>query len=182
MVTDWIAIDTDRTAINRSHANIRLCFEAGQRVDSRDRLACPAAYEYAPSDHERAAIGHALTGADAVCILAGLGGRTGTHLAPHVAALARQAGALSVAVVTLPFAFEGGRNRIARVGLAQLQRQEVTDWHVALSNDIGLKFLRDGASVLDAYDATDRYVVETVMSRIRTIHDYAQPSTCGQTT
>src|SRR5208283_2275546 len=80
MVTDWIAIDTDHAAINRSHANIKLCFEPSQRVDSRDRLACPAAYEYVPSDHGRAAIGHTLTGADAVCILAGLGGRTGTHL------------------------------------------------------------------------------------------------------
>ncbi len=65
----------------------------------------------------------ALTGADMVFVTTGLGGGTGTGAAPIIANLAREMGALVVAVVTLPFAFEGRRRRLqADEGLATLRQ------------------------------------------------------------
>ena len=65
-----------------------------------------------------------LDGADLVFITAGMGGGTGTGAAPVVAELARESGALTVAVVTKPFAFEGRkRMQIAERGIADSKRK-----------------------------------------------------------
>jgi hypothetical protein len=61
--------------------------------------------------------------------------------------------------------------------------QYLRDVHsVFIKGEVGLQSCAFGVSVLDAYDATDRYVGETAMSQRPTIHDYAHPSTCGHTT
>jgi cell division protein FtsZ len=167
-VATWISIDTNASVIARSHANIKLYFENPSWLGSRHNLPhLIGRVEHQLADHERAAIAHALVGADAVCLMAGLGGSAATRLAPQVATLAHEVGALTAAVVTTPFSFEGGRNRIARTGLAELQR--TTDTIVSLSNELGLWFLPDDVSVLDAYDAVDRLVIDCVTSQIRSM-------------
>ncbi len=90
----------------------------------------------AASCHETLA--DAVAGADMVIILAGLGGGTGTALAPYLAGLAHEAGALTISVVTLPFRLEGQRRRmLAQAELAGLR--ETADCVLALPNDMLLQ-------------------------------------------
>jgi cell division protein FtsZ len=80
-----------------------------------------------------------LAGASLVFVIAGLGGRTGSRLAPEVATVARRRGALVVAIVTLPFTFEGaGRAGVARQGLDELQKTAHTV--VTIPNDRILEY------------------------------------------
>ncbi|MBC7241642.1 MAG: hypothetical protein H5T60_04270 [Anaerolineae bacterium] len=98
----------------------------------------------AASCHETLA--GAVAGADMVILLAGLGGGTGTALAPYLAGLARDAGALTIGIVTLPFSFEGQRRRLsAEEGLAGLR--ESAHCMLALPNDM---LLQEGLSLTAA--------------------------------
>lgn len=88
----------------------------------------------------------AVAGADMLILLAGLGGGTGTALAPYLAGLARGAGALTIAIVTLPFGFEGQRRRmLAEEGLAGLR--QTAHCVLALPNDM---LLQEGLSLTAA--------------------------------
>ena len=117
---DFIAANTDRQALASSLAPVRL--QLGPRVTrglgagGDPRLGAAAAME---SSRELAA---ALAGADMVFLTAGMGGGTGTGSAAVAAEIAREAGAVVVAVVTLPFGFEmGRRSRNASEGLRLLR-------------------------------------------------------------
>lgn len=91
-----------------------------------------------------------LEGADLVFITAGMGGGTGTGAAPIIAELAREVGALSVAVVTRPFKFEGSRRaKIAEEGIAALSA--VVDSLIILPNDKLVPVLGRKASLVDAF-------------------------------
>ena len=89
-------------------------------------------------------------GADLVFILAGLGGGTGTGAAPVLARVARQSGALVLAMATLPFDFEGGRRqRQADAGLRELKA--AADAVICLPNQKLLKLLDEKTSVLETF-------------------------------
>src|SRR6201997_174696 len=95
-----------------------------------------------------------LEGADMVFVTAGLGGGTGTGAAPVVASLARELGALTVAVVTKPFAFEGPKRRKqADHGLAELA--SVADTVITIPNDQLLELAPKGTSFMDAFRIAD---------------------------
>ena len=104
---EYVAVNTDFRALNRSSARTKIAIGrsttfglgAGGDVAVGDAAAREAAE----------AIGRALTGSDLVVIVAALGGGTGSGAAPVVAEIARGQGALTVGVVTTPFAFEGSR-------------------------------------------------------------------------
>src|ERR1022692_2272625 len=82
-IASWISIDSNAGVMTRSHANIKLYFEDQPWVVSRHNPeSSPADVEYGLDDKERAEIAEALAGADAVCMMAGLGGGTGTRLGP----------------------------------------------------------------------------------------------------
>ena len=90
-----------------------------------------------------------LEGADMVFVTAGLGGGTGTGAAPVVASLAKELGALTVAVVTKPFAFEGPKRRKqAEDGLAELA--SVVDTVITIPNDQLLSLVPKGTSFFEA--------------------------------
>src|SRR6195256_2659705 len=112
-------MNTDAQALNASQVPNKLAIGSklthGLGAGSDPALGKQAALE----DTER--IIEVLEGADMVFVTAGLGGGTGTGAAPVVASLAKELGALAVAVVTKPFAFEGPRRRKqAEQGLADL--------------------------------------------------------------
>jgi len=87
-----------------------------------------------------------LRGAEIVFVALGLGGGTGTGAGPVIAELAREEGALSIAVATIPFSFEGHRRReTAGEGLAALSAS--ADTVVAISNDRLLDFIDEGTSL-----------------------------------
>ncbi|HXD63325.1 MAG TPA: cell division protein FtsZ [Solirubrobacteraceae bacterium] len=95
-----------------------------------------------------------LRGSDMVFIAAGAGGGTGTGAAPIVAQIAREVGALTVGIVTLPFQFEGSRRRAqAEAGIASL-REEV-DTLIVVPNNKLLSVLDRGVSMVDAFRVAD---------------------------
>lgn len=95
-----------------------------------------------------------LNGADMVFITTGLGGGTGTGGAPIVAGLARELGALTIAVVTKPFAFEGKRRMTqAEQGLAELS--EAVDTVICIPNERLMQFVDKGTSFFEAFRIAD---------------------------
>lgn len=103
---------------------------------------------------DRDRISESLKGADMVFITAGMGGGTGTGGAPIVAEVARDMGILTVAVVTKPFPFEGGkRMKLAESGLAELA--EHVDSLITIPNEKLLAVLGKNTSLLDAFGAAN---------------------------
>jgi cell division protein FtsZ len=102
-----------------------------------------------------------LEGSDMVFVTAGLGGGTGTGAAPVVASLAKELGALTVAVVTKPFAFEGPkRRRQADHGLAELA--SVVDTVITIPNDQLLDLVPKGTSFFEAFRVADDVLRQAV--------------------
>jgi cell division protein FtsZ len=102
-----------------------------------------------------------LEGADMVFVTVGLGGGTGTGAAPVVASLAKELGALTVAVVTKPFSFEGPkRRRQAEQGLAELAA--VVDTVITIPNDQLLSLVPKGTSFSDAFRVADDVLRQAV--------------------
>ena len=102
----------------------------------------------------------ALTGADMVFVTTGLGGGTGTGAAPIIANLAREMGALVVAVVTLPFSFEGRRRRAGRRGTGRLR--EVVDTVITIPNDKLLHTVERGTPLAEAFMIADDILRQAV--------------------
>lgn len=105
----------------------------------------------------------ALDGAEAVFILAGLGGGTGSGAAPLVAELAREAGALVIAVVTLPFTFEGKR-RAAQASEALAALQANADAVVCFENDKMGDSVPPRAGIQNAFAAADQTLSQSILS------------------
>lgn len=145
-----IAANTDRQALADHPAD--LCVPLGVRstrglgAGGRASVGLGAAQESAP------ALAQAIEGADMVFVTAGMGGGTGTGAAPVVASLARDAGALVVGVVTMPFTFEGTRRqKLAAQGIEALE--EHVDSLLVLENDRLLD--GDDVSALEAFARAD---------------------------
>jgi len=102
-----------------------------------------------------------LQGADMVFVTAGLGGGTGTGAAPVVASLAKELDALTVAVVTKPFGFEGPRRmRMAEEGLGRLAG--TVDTVIAIPNDRLLKLVPKGTSFFESFKVADDLLRQAV--------------------
>lgn len=102
-----------------------------------------------------------IDGADMVFLTAGLGGGTGTGAAPVIASLATQIGALTVAVVTKPFSFEGRRRmQLAEAGIEELR--ETVDTVIAIPNERLLSFVERGTSLSDAFLIADDVLRQAV--------------------
>ena len=128
----FIAVNTDLQALNMSKAQKRIQIGAklthGQGAGAIPEVGQKAAEE------SRLAISDAIKDAHLVFVTAGMGGGTGTGAAPVIAAIAKEMGKLTVAVVTKPFNFEGPvRMRNAEMGIANLRK--VTDSLVVIPNE-----------------------------------------------
>lgn len=105
----------------------------------------------------------AMAGLDAVFVLAGLGGGTGTGAAPVIAALAREMGILSIAIATLPFGFEGRRRmQQAEAGLEELYT--CADAVVLIRNDRLLQAHGPELKLTDAFHQVDQLMSDAVRS------------------
>ena len=110
---------------------------------------------------DRYEIQQALAGADMVFITAGMGGGTGTGGAAVVAQIARELGALTVAVVTKPFTFEGKRRRKhADLGIGRLR--ECVDTLITIPNQRLLQVASPSLSMIDAFKMADEVLVNAV--------------------
>jgi cell division protein FtsZ len=149
---EFIAINTDRQSLDASEADVRipvgLELTRGRGTGGNASLGEQAMRE--SEEHIR----RALRGADLVFIATGEGGGTGTGGAPVVAKLAREMGALTIAVVTRPFAFEGSRRQgMADTGVNALRDQ--ADTIIVIQNDRLLSVLDRGVSMVDAFRVCD---------------------------
>ena len=90
-----------------------------------------------------------IEGTDTLFVVAGMGGRTGTQVAPEVARIARSMGILTVAVVTMPFNYEIGRTRYAGIGLVELQAN--VDSLIVISNDKLMEILGDDVTQREVF-------------------------------
>ena len=156
---EFAALNTDVQSLSASPAPHKLAIGAkithGLGAGSDPAIGRQAALE----DTER--IIDLLEGADMVFVVAGMGGGTGTGAAPVVASLARELGALTVAVVTKPFAFEGPRRRQqAEQGLAELAA--VADAVIAIPNDQLLSLVPQGTSFFEAFRVADDVLRQAV--------------------
>src|SRR6201987_744103 len=148
---EFIAANTDRQALQLSQAPVKL--QLGTRLTSglgagaNPDVGRKAALE----DSEK--IIEALEGADMVFVTAGLGGGTGTGAAPVIASLASEMGILTVAVITVPFAFEGKRRmQQAERGLKELL--ESVDTMIVIPNEKLLAVAKD-AGFFESYRIAD---------------------------
>jgi cell division protein FtsZ len=127
-----IALNTDAQHLIRTHADQRMLI-GRQRTRGLGAGSIPQIGEEAALENEQD-IRAAVSGSDMIFITAGLGGGTGTGSAPVVAKAAREEGALTIAVVTLPFASEGAiRMENAEAGLERLR--DVADTVIVVPND-----------------------------------------------
>jgi cell division protein FtsZ len=156
---EFVAINTDRQALRES--------VAGRRIQIGSAMTEGLGSGGDPTVGKRAAeddielITQALENSDMVFITAGLGGGTGSGAASIVAGIARQQGALTIGVVTKPFAFEGpGRNTIAE-SAAQAMRANV-DALITVRNDRVRNRVPETATVSDAFDAIDEVLRQSV--------------------
>ncbi|MFI5371923.1 MAG: cell division protein FtsZ, partial [Candidatus Eisenbacteria bacterium] len=117
---EFISVNTDVQALNQSLAPTRL--QIGVNTTRGLGSGGDPTVGRRSAEEDEQAVADSLSSSDMVFITAGMGGGTGTGSAPVVARLAKQSGALTVAVVTKPFGFEGRRRmRQAEEGLAELR-------------------------------------------------------------
>jgi cell division protein FtsZ len=149
---EFIAINADAQDLSTNNSPIKI--PIGQELTSG--LGCgadPGLGEQA-AEESVGVIESNLEGADMVFITAGMGGGTGTGAAPVVARLAKDAGSLTIGVVTKPFAFEGAqRLKNAELGITNL-RSEV-DALITIPNEKLLEIADDDMSILDAFKLSD---------------------------
>ncbi|MDP3785193.1 MAG: cell division protein FtsZ [bacterium] len=163
---EFIAINTDAQDLHQSlaHKKIRIGkgITKGLGTGMNPELGKQAAEETKDEIHE------ALKGADMVFITGGMGGGTGTGSAPVVAHAAKAQGALTIGVVTRPFAFEGlERARIAENGLIKLR--EAVDALIVIPNDKLLSIVSKETPFLSAFAMCDeilRHAVEGISDLI----------------
>lgn len=165
---EFIAVNTDAQDLHRSLAkrkihigkNLTKGLGAGMNPELGRRAA----------DETRQEIQEALQGSDMVFITCGMGGGTGTGAAPVVAKIAKEIGALTIAVVTKPFSFEGAmRSEIAERGLADLKKE--VDAYLIIPNDKLLSIVEENTSAKSAFALADeilRQAVEGVSDIITT--------------
>jgi cell division protein FtsZ len=156
---DFYILNTDMQALNSSPVPKKLAIGSkmtnGLGAGSDPNVGRQAALE----DTER--IIEILEGADMVFVTAGLGGGTGTGAAPVLASLAKELNALTVAVVTRPFAFEGSRRmRAAERGLADLAA--TVDTVITIPNDRLLELAPKGMSFFHAFKMADDVLRQAV--------------------
>ncbi|RMG99743.1 MAG: cell division protein FtsZ [Deltaproteobacteria bacterium] len=149
---DFVAANTDVQALEASHAP--------RRIRLGDDLTRGLGAGADPSRGREAAlksvqeIAEAVQGADMVFVTAGMGGGTGTGAAPVVAQIAREAGALTVGVVTRPFRFEGRRRaQAAEAGIEELEKS--VDTLITISNQRLLEVVNQRTPLQEAFKLAD---------------------------
>ena len=149
---EFIVANTDTQALDNNHAPVKLQFGAkltkGLGAGADPNIGRQAALEDTDS------IIQALSGADMIFVTAGLGGGTGTGAAPVIASLAGELGALTIAVVTRPFKFEGRKRAVqAEAGLEALR--DCVDTVITIPNERLLSIIERQTSLTEAFGMAD---------------------------
>ena len=147
----FVAVNTDSQALARSEAPVRI--RIGDKLTRGLGGGGDPTIGQRSAEESREDLLDAIRGSDMVFVTAGMGGATGTGAAPVIAELGKQSGALTIGVVTKPFAFEGTkRRRQAEEGIAQLR--DKVDTLIVIPNE-RLLTLYPSASMEDAFRSAD---------------------------
>lgn len=156
---EFIAVNTDAQALHHSPAKHKI--HIGQNTTRGLGAGMDPEMGYKSAEESQEELKAAVQDADMVFVTCGLGGGTGSGAAPYVARLAREAGALTVAVVTKPFEFEGAQRRqIAETAFQQLS--ENVDTIITIPNDRLLQIIDKQTSLLDAFKVVDNVLRQGV--------------------
>ncbi|MHB1000944.1 MAG: cell division protein FtsZ [Armatimonadota bacterium] len=149
---DFLAMNTDLQVLKTSVADEKL--QIGEELTKGLGAGGDPEVGKSAAEESKQEIKKCLEGADMVFITAGMGGGTGTGAAAVIAQLAREMGALTVAVITRPFAFEGPRRaRAAEAGIGALR--ESVDTIITIPNDRLLSVTEKKATLVEAFRMAD---------------------------
>lgn len=156
---EFIAVNTDVQVLKKSKASKKIAIGSkvtkGLGAGAKPEIGEKAAVESAEE------IRQAVKDTDMVFITAGMGGGTGTGAAPVIAQVAKEAGCLVVAVVTLPFAFEGTkRQKAALEGIDKLKNH--VDTMLVISNSRIFEVVEKNTAVKDAFKKIDEVLKQAV--------------------
>ncbi|EGV51650.1 cell division protein FtsZ [Candidatus Endoriftia persephone] len=156
---DFICANTDAQALRSSE--VRTLLQLGSDITKGLGAGANPEIGRQAAQDDRDRIVEVLEGADMIFITAGMGGGTGTGAAPVVAEIAKEMGVLTVAVVTKPFAFEGGRRmKVAEAGIEELAK--CVDSLITIPNEKLLAVLGKDMSLLNAFKAANDVLLNAV--------------------
>ena len=149
---EFIVVNTDKQALDASQAEQKI--QVGTGVTSGLGAGGNPEVGHRSAEDSRDEIVDAIAKADLVFVTAGMGGGTGPGAAPVIAEVAKQSGALTVAVVTKPFNFEGPQRKSnAEFGVEKLRN--VVDSFIVVPNDKLLETMQRKARIREAFDKAD---------------------------
>jgi cell division protein FtsZ len=153
---EFISVNTDAQALKNSKSHIKI--QIGKKLTRGLGAGARPEIGRQAIEESREEVRRVLEGADLVFITAGMGGGTGTGAAPVIAEMAREMGALTIAIVTKPFLFEGRkRMQQAEQGLAELKR--TADTMIVVPNERLLSVVGKGTSFRDALKKADEVLL-----------------------
>jgi len=156
---EFVAANTDKQALNQSKADI--CLQLGPSITKGLGAGADPETGNMAAMESMEEIREILKGSDMVFVTAGLGGGTGTGAAPIVAKVSKEMGALTVAVVTRPFSFEGKfRSKNADSGWAELQKY--VDTIITVPNDRLLSIMQKNSKLSDMLAMADTVLLQAV--------------------
>ena len=156
---DFIAVNTDAQDLHKSKVKKKI--HIGKSLTRGLGTGMNADVGKQAAEETREEIQEALKGSDMVFVTGGMGGGTGTGAAPVVAKVARELGALTVGVVTKPFAFEGAhRMRMAELGIAELRK--AVDAIIIIPNERLLAIVNRDTGVKNAFALCDDILKQAV--------------------
>ena len=152
MGVEFIACNTDAQALLQADAPHKI--RIGDKITRGLGAGGDAGIGQRAAEEDSEKIGQALVDSDMVFITAGLGGGTGSGAAPVVAQIAKETGALTIGVVTKPFAFEGAKRKLVAEKAAEELKSQV-DTLITIPNDRLKDVVQKNTSILDAFRVVD---------------------------
>jgi len=155
----FLAVNTDAQALQLSLAEVKI--RVGDKLTRGLGVGGDPARGLRAAEESRDELFEAMRDCEMVFVTAGMGGGTGTGAAPLVAEVAKEAGALTIGVVTKPFGFEGSKRRMqAEEGIQRLQ--EKVDTLIIIPNDRLLAICDEKATVEDAFRTADNILLQGI--------------------
>ena len=156
---EFIAVNTDSQALNRSTAPLKV--QIGVKLTNGLGAGLDPNIGRKAAEESKDDLKKLLQGSQLIFITAGMGGGTGTGAAPIIADIAQETGALTIAVVTKPFQFEGKRHRVnAEAGITELSKH--VDSLIVIDNDKLLKNLGANISIINAFNEANDVLLNAV--------------------
>ena len=155
----FVAVNTDAQALQHSQAEVKI--RVGDKLTKGLGVGGDPNKGLRAAEESRDELLEAVRGCEMVFVTAGMGGGTGTGAAPLVAEVAKEAGALTIGVVTKPFGFEGSKRRMqAEEGIQRLQ--DKVDTLIIIPNDRLLAICDEKVTVEDAFRTADNILLQGI--------------------